>query len=228
MLSLKEFKERGIFEGLDEETYRGVLACFEPDSFERVYKKGESILEPDTPVTHLLVVMSGSVKCTWFSLLGEELVANMFGAMQSRVALATLCIAGGVTNSYYIATSQARVLHIPRENFLKALDAYPKFKDYMLVYVCQNSEQRLLHFFVTRYKKAKHRLCRHLLNMSYRHGETVTLEYSLSNMAHYLNLARPTLSKELHNLQNLGAIDLGREKITILKPEILSRIMCEP
>lgn len=228
MFDLQDFKQRDIFPGLDDDTYRAVLGCFEPDSFEKVVENGEVIAVPDTPVTHLLIIMEGSVKCTWFSPLGEELIADIFGSMQTRVAMCARCVTGGLINSYYVATSSARILYIPRENFLKALSLYPAFKDYILISVCSTAELRLMHHFVTLYKKAKHRLCRHLLNMHYKHGETFILEYSLSSMAQYLNLARPTLSKELHNLQNMGAIALGKNKITILKPEILSGIMLEP
>ena len=162
----------------------------------------------------LVIVEDGVLQSVQYTNAGEEFSPfyYMDGACVFHIAMLTR----KPVMSCCIAVSPVDYIKISRDVFIEALERFPEFQKSVLLYICRTSEELINHFFIAQMKKPRHKICKYLIEISARDGMVYTLPFSTEKLAVYLNLARPTLSKELHLMEDDGLIKLYRGKIQIV------------
>ena len=226
MSTKSELRDVYMFHDLPDEVYENVYRMIIRNSRERIVQKGEVLASPGESPEHTFILLQGMVKSLWYSESGEDMPSTLFHVKGGRIFLIIPCISQAKLNSYYIAATKSRILLIPRDDLIQAMDEYPPFKDRVLLHLCRLSEARLMHIYMIQHKKASHRVSAYLIDRYRRSGSTCIDDfYSIEALAGYLNLSRPALSRELNALERQGILELKRGSITVKDLEKLQGIL---
>ena len=220
-----DLKQIAIFKDLSPKAFDEVSSFLTPFVEFRKVEHGESILTPGEVATHLVLVLEGVLRTVQYTGSGIELFSYYFTGGNPVFLVA--CITGSKSVSYYLADRCSRLAYIPKNRFLEALEMNPAFKGSVLQYICVTSEALIRHLYTIQIKKARHRICNHLVNTCKDGIPSYEIPFNLEKLANYLNLARPTLSKELHLLQDEGVIELKRNLILISDLDMLYELLNE-
>lgn len=169
---------------------------------------------PGVTPNELVIVEEGVLQSFNYTNMGEEFSPFYYtdGDCVFHIALLT----GKPVESYCMAVSAVKYVTIPKDAFVQGIDQFPAFQKSVLLYICKTSEELIDHFVIAQMKRPRHKICKYLIELSKLDGEIYTLPFSMEKFAIYLNLARPTLSKELHQMEDDGLIKLSRGKIQII------------
>jgi CRP-like cAMP-binding protein len=224
-MTWKDLKQVSFFRDLSPKAFDEIITFLTPFVEFRTAVRGESLSTPDQIVTHLVLVLNGVARSVQYTNSGIELFSYYFTKGQPVFLLS--CITGTKSTSYYIADRRSYLAYIPRNRFLESLDMNSEFKDSLLKYICVTSEALIRHVYTIQMKKAKHRVCDHLVSMCKETESIYEIPFNMEKLARYLNLARPTLSKELHLLQEEGTIEIKKNNILISDLDMLYQSLNE-
>jgi len=208
-----------IFSGISDSLLEEIADYLHENIEYRDIPSGEVLLSPGQKADHLLLLKSGVIKSVQYTSSGEELFSYFFTQNLSVFHIA--CITETKTKSHYVVARNASIINVPKACFLEAMDLFPTFKDSVLRYICISSEKLIHYAFTTKIKKPIHRICNHLIDVCDEDSLTYEIPFNLEMLAQYLNMARPTLSKELHALEDRRAIRLEKNKIVIENLELV-------
>jgi CRP-like cAMP-binding protein len=131
-------------------------------------------------------------------------------------------------------TSTARLLvqvpgtaaKMPRQAFVRAMDALPAFLGVLRAHVLAFLEQVMVSAACNGAHNVRQRLARWLLMMRDRHdGDDLPLTQDL--LAEMLGVHRPSITNAAQGLQRDGFIECGRRRVTILDRDGLVGASCE-
>ena len=233
MLTQEMLKKLDMFSNLSAEVLEQVVLRLRACGIERNAKAGEIIAYPGQPARYVFFVLSGVVKSNAYSLSGKEIHLSHFGEKAKQMFFFVTCFTNTPIRSYYFAVADSHLLLVHKADIISMMDDIPDFRWAITLDFCNSMQSRLEHFYNLEYKKAQQRICAYLLDKSSRayvnSGEfLVTLPFNQEQFAIYLNMTRPVLSKELHQLQNKGYIRLlGRRKILIVDVETLQQTLVD-
>ena len=164
MVAGKDLKQVFIFRDLSPKSFDEIIAFLTPFVEFRTVVRGESLSTPDQLVTHLVLVLNGGSTFRAIYQLGNRAVLLLFHQGPARFS-PFLHYRYKNKFIYYIADRRSYLAYIPRNRFLESLDMNSEFKDSLLKYVCVTSEALIRHVYTIQMKKAKHRVCDHLVSM---------------------------------------------------------------
>lgn len=215
-----------IFEGLTTEQIDSVLPCIlhaveEYGSQECICSKGEELESPGVVLDGVLLVCRESAdgkhrKVAHIEkngLLGEAAAFSSTGTASHRI----------------IAEQDTRVVYLSREFFLapcsKECDAKATHQQIMQNMLRLLSDKTVLLNQKIAYLSApdlKTKIAMYLCELYETAGQsTFTMPLNRDKLADFFSVARPSLSRELVNLKNLGIISFYRSSVTILDPSAL-------
>jgi CRP-like cAMP-binding protein len=185
---------------------------------EQVLMEADSSLDhiyfPDNGVVSIVAVYAdgniiematiGREGCTGFQAV--------FGAKKSSVRLFV-----------QIPGSAAKM---PRAAFTRAMKSMPSFRGLMFGYVQAFQEQVMVSVACNGAHSLKERLARWLLMMRDRSDED-TLPVTQHLLAEMLGVQRPTITNAAEELERAGLIERGRQQVTILDRQGLTKASCE-
>ena len=182
-------------------------------------KAGTTILRAGEVPQHLILVESGVLRSVHYTGTGEELSAFYYPPGSSVFHIA--CVTRKPVQSYCMAVQDTQFVTVPQGRYMEFLDSFPAFERALLLYICETSEHLIEHAVTVQMKRPRQRICRYLLENTSQTGLDCQLPFSTELVATYLNLARPTLSKELHKMENDGLIEIHRGMVRVLNLEKL-------
>lgn len=182
----------------------------------REYAAGEIVFREGEPGDVLIGVISGNVNITAASGDGQSLNLNRICAGEIIGEIAFLD--GGPRTATGEAAEHTVCFAIPRAPFRKLLRERVELAEQLLRLVCQRvrwTSERVADFaFLT----PQARLCRRLLFLA---SDNVQVAISQAELARYLGVSRQVVNGYLRDWQDLGAVKLGRSKITICSTDEL-------
>jgi CRP-like cAMP-binding protein len=113
-----------------------------------------------------------------------------------------------------------------RAAFIRAIESMPSFRSLMYAYVQAFLEQVLVSVACNGAHSLKERLARWLLMMRDR-GDEDTLLVAQDLLAEMLGAQRPSITNAARELEHAGLIERGRQQITILDRQGLTKASCE-
>ena len=210
---------------------RLLLALPEPDlkqllpDLEHIELKREQVLiDADSSLDHVFFPDSGVISVVAVYPDG------------SIIEMATIGREGGTGFQavFGAKTSSARLLvqvpgtaaKMPRQAFVRAMDALPAFLGVVQAHVLAFLEQVMVSAACNGAHNVRQRLARWLLMMRDRHdGDDLPLTQDL--LAEMLGVHRPSITNAAQGLQRDGFIECGRRRVTILDRDGLVGASCE-
>lgn len=219
--------ECALFRGVSGEELTKMLQCLQP--IRRRYDKGASIAVAGEPFTGVGIVVSGGAAVTKESAAGDRLIlamlepAMMFGEM---VAFSDTA----VWPATVVAQSECEIMFIPSHRIIGQCESgctfHRRLIHNMLAIVSNRALMlnRKVEYLLLR--SVREKVATYLLEQHGRAGKaTFVLPLDRNEMADFLNVARPALSREMGRMRDEGLIDFHRASVKILDPEALRRVL---
>lgn len=194
-------------------------------SFEKMYKKGAVLAEQDEACNRLIILLSGKVRAEMTDPSGKVVKVEDILAPNP---LAILFLFG--TNSRFpvqaTADEDSTALVIPKSSVLGILGKNEVLlKNYLDISADFASRLSQKLYFMS-FRTIRQKISMFLLELSRNQASsTVQLGRTKSSLAEYFGVSRPSLERELSNMQHDGWIAIDKKEIAILKKESLVQLV---
>lgn len=193
-----------------------LLAQLKLYGIQKSFEAGSVILNENSPIKSLPIVVKGSLKVMRTEDDGRELLLYYIKSGESCV----MSLLGGLHNERSkvkaLVEEDAEILFIPVEKLSYLIKEFPQWSDYIFRLYHRRFEELLEVVNAIAFKKVDERL----LSLLYKKAELMqsnTLTITHEQLANELGTARVVVSRLLKQLEDQGEVQLGRNKIEILK-----------
>lgn len=214
-----------LFQDMTTQEIDNCLRCAK--AVQKNYRKNEVIFSQDDPPSALYVLCKGSVAVCKDSADGKRYIVTTIE--EHDVFGEVFLFLNNIEYSYYVvATQDSQVLEIPKSYFdhscTKQCNHHPKIVSNLLSILAHkayflNQKVQLLASGSLRQK-----LIRYLLGLPRKtaNENIVLLSMNREELADYLNVARPSLSRELMKLVKEGLISVANQEVKLHQIETLN------
>ncbi len=212
-----------LFQNINEENLRDMLDCFEP----RVvgYKRGEFVCMEGDEQKAIGVLLSGKINIVRESVSGNKLVMDVLKAGDIFGEVAAFSGRQRWPASV-VAVETSEVMYIPIARFsvtcTKACESHAQLIRNMLGIISRKAMvlNRKVEYLTI--KGMREKLCRYLVELYKKTGQTTfEMDMNRNELADFLNVSRPSMSRELGRMRDEGLIDYFRGSVKILVPDQL-------
>lgn len=217
-----------LFDGIDLDRYNHMINCLEPVI--KHYKAGSTIAIEGEICPGICIVLSGEVMVYKTLPTGECNIMDVItpGKIFGEVSTFT-------KNKNWPSSVSARVnseiMIIRADKFVQQCAnqcfAHRKLTENMLIIISEKVVilNRKMSYLMQ--KPLRNKICRYLFEQQQQNrSNTFLIPFSRDELAEFLNVARPSLSRELGKMRDEGIIDFHRSTIKILKPEVIIECAC--
>lgn len=212
-------KKSILFKGFSETEIQECLDSL--DSSTKIYDKNEIIFyEYDEP-QFVYILLSGSISINKDSCSGRRILVTKIDEIGDMFAEVYLFLNKEKYDFYTMAMeSDTKVLRLPRCIFSVSVEKSfgQKLVNNMLMILSNKAYNLTQKLQVLSSGGLRQKLAKILLQ-SMDKDKKVILQLNREELADYLNVARPSLSRELANMQSEGIIEVSGKKIKILDIE---------
>lgn len=127
-----------------------------------------------------------------------------------------------------MSSTSCKIMFINKDNFIKFCTSHSDFLEMFLndltnkIFVLNNSITNLT------FNSIKQKICNFLITeYKLQNSDNIKLKMTKEKIAESLGITRPSLSRELINLKDMGLIDYSRSHIKILDLEEIESILAE-
>ncbi|SHL12999.1 Crp/Fnr family transcriptional regulator [Chryseobacterium polytrichastri] len=180
----------------------------------REYKQGEVILDEKASVQAIPIVMKGMMKVIRTEEDGREILLYYIQAGESCI----MSFLGGMHNEKSIVRAEieetSEILFLPVDKVSLFIQQHPEWLDYIFRLYHKRFEELLDIINAIAFKKVDDRL----LNLLHKKSELLqskTIIITHEQLANELGTARVVVSRLLKQLEDMGKVQLGRNKITL-------------
>ncbi len=216
---IKTIKKNQLFIGLSDESIRNVLK--EIKYYIKTYSKGEIIAHEDDECKSLALVLFGTVEIQRLYSNGKYIVLSRL--LQGDVFGEALVFSKSKTYpATVIALNECKVLFINKEDVLKICSYEETVLENFISLLSDkvfilNSKIKSISF-----KSLRQKVINYILNeIKDQKSNSIILNNTKEEIASLLGIPRPSLSRELISLRDLGYIEFDRKIIRVLDVESL-------
>ncbi|MFA6831644.1 MAG: Crp/Fnr family transcriptional regulator [Bacteroidaceae bacterium] len=182
----------------------------------KTFKSGDDILRKGAYIHGIPIIATGSVRVMRTSDDGREILLYYLTSGESCV----MSILGGLHNDTSkvkaVAEEDTEIFFIPNDKLASLIRDYPQFLDYIFRLYHKRFEESLDIINEIAFKKMDERLLA-LLEKKAELYQDRTISITHEQLANELGTARVVISRLLKQLEEYGAVSLGRNKLTLLK-----------
>lgn len=205
---IEEFKTSPhLIENLRE---HGIIKNFEP---------GDIVLNENSPIRSIPIVSKGSLKVIKTEEDGREILLYYIKPGESCI----MSFLGGLHNETSKVRAEveeeAEILFLPMSKVSLFIKEYPQWVEYIFKLYHKRFEELLNIIDEIAFKKVDERLL-NLLNKKTDLMRSSTLQITHEQLANELGTARVVVSRLLKQLEDSGVVQLGRNKIIVLRNEL--------
>ena len=182
----------------------------------KTYEEGDIILDENSSIRSIPIVMKGMMKVIRTEEDGREILLYYIKAGESCI----MSFLGGMHNEKSIVKAEVEedteILFLPVDKVSLFIKEYPEWLDYIFRLYHKRFEELLDIINAIAFKKVDERL----LNLLHKKSEILnskTIVITHEQLANELGTARVVVSRLLKQLEDSEKLQLGRNKITILK-----------
>ncbi|WP_195987367.1 Crp/Fnr family transcriptional regulator [Clostridium sp. D53t1_180928_C8] len=216
---IKKIKKNQLFIGLNDDGIRNVLK--EIKYYIKTYSKGEIIAHEDDECRSLSLVLFGTVEIQRLYSNGKYIVLSRL--LEGEVFGEALVFSKSKTYpATVIALNECKVLFINKEDVLKICSYEEKVLENFISLLSDkvfilNSKIKSISF-----KSLRQKVINYILNeIKEQKSNSIILNNTKEEIASLLGIPRPSLSRELISLRDLGYIEFDRKIIRVLDVESL-------
>ena len=163
------------------------------------YKRGEIIKNEGTICEEVGLILSGSVSISNVTLNNEEFlidnlnIGDFFG--ENLIFLDNNLYPGNI-----IASQSSQIIFFSKENFIKFLSLDNKFQFYYLNYISRKFMSIQKRIKILSQPRIKDKFLYYIQNEMLSANKDYVIIKSITSLAAYLNVPRPSLSRTISNL----------------------------
>jgi len=188
----------------------------------RSLEKGQILFLESDPAESVYIVLSGRIAILLNSPDGRELVMEELHAGEVLGELGALTRKARSAGA--VARANTEILAIPREAFIRVLDAEPCVARHLLDILADRLQKSAAREMALAFLDAQARLARYLLHLDAGERDTGYVTASQEDLARGTGLIRQTVAKALGQWRREGWLLTGRGRIVILNRKALERL----
>lgn len=185
-------------------------------SIKKTYKAGDIILNENAHIRSIPIVTSGTLKVIRTEDDGREILLYYIKAGESCI----MSFLGGLHNETSKVKAEveddAEILFLPVEKVSMFIKEYPQWLDYIFRLYHKRFEELLEVVNAIAFKKVDERML-DLLHKKVELTGNKTLNITHEQLANELGTARVVVSRLLKQLEEIGKVKLGRNKIVLVE-----------
>ncbi len=189
------------------------------------FKKGDILTLQDEPCNRLIILLKGSVKAEMSAPSGKVIKVEDIAA-PNPLAIMFLF---GQNNRFPVqvtALEAITALVIPKQSVLKMLSmnevVLTNYLDISANFAGKLSKK--LHFMS--FRTIREKLAMYLIELAQQNSQNIVeLDRTKSSLAEYFGVSRPSLERELTNMQEDGLILSEKKKITLIDIDKLKQLI---
>ncbi len=185
-------------------------------SIKKTYKAGNIILNENAHIRSIPIVTSGTLKVIRTEDDGREILLYYIKAGESCI----MSFLGGLHNETSKVKAEveddAEILFLPVEKVSMFIKEYPQWLDYIFRLYHKRFEELLEVVNAIAFKKVDERML-DLLHKKVELTGNKTLNITHEQLANELGTARVVVSRLLKQLEEIGKVKLGRNKIVLVE-----------
>jgi CRP/FNR family transcriptional regulator len=182
---------------------------------EKTFSEGEVILNEDTFVRAIPLVITGNVKVVQTDQNGREILLYYIKSGESCIMSFMAGLHQGKSKVKAVADEQTELLLIPMEKVSLLIKEYPEWLDYLFRLYHKRFEELLEVVNAVAFRKMDERLLS-FIKMKCRHMDSDTLSITHEQLANELGTVRVVVSRLLKRMEEEGMVKLGRNKISLM------------
>ncbi len=179
------------------------------------YPVGEIVLNENAPIRSLPIVVNGILKVIKTEEDGREILLYYIKPGESCI----MSFLGGIHNETSKVRAEveedAEIMFLPINKVSLFIHEHPQWVDYIFKLYHKRFEELLNIIDEIAFKKVDERLL-NLLNKKVALTQSTTIQITHEQLANELGTARVVVSRLLKQLEEIGEVELGRNKIRIL------------
>ena len=189
------------------------------------YPKGEVIIRQGTACKHLHLLLQGKMHVDVVDVSGNEVRVETIHAPRS---FATPHIFA--EKNYFPATftvvEDVTLFRATKESVFALMNSMPLFLQNFLHASASCNKCTMTRLRVLTFRSIRTRFIYYLFDRMKENSDTVEMEeHNLVQLAEYLGVSRPALSKEIRKLMDEGHINFSRRKVKIINKQALSQML---
>jgi CRP/FNR family transcriptional regulator len=173
------------------------------------------IMDIGLQIETIPLVLTGSIKILREDPNGHEIFLYYLERGEACATSITCCISGQKSTIRAIAEDYTEYLAIPVHYSDTWMRNYPSWKSFVMNTYSSRFEELLKAVDQLAFKKMDERLSKYLLDKAKLH-ESSEINISHQDIAYDLNTSREVISRLLKQLERMGEIKLGRNRIKLL------------
>lgn len=177
---------------------------------------GEIIMDIEQPIDQIPLVVKGSIKILREDEEGNEIFLYYLEPGHACATSITCCMSGQRSTIRAIAEDDTEYLGIPVQYSDEWMLKYKTWKNFVMNTYAERFEELLKAVDQLAFKKMDERLSKYLDDKAELH-DSCELHISHQEIAYDLNTSREVISRLLKQLERIGSIKLGRNRIIILE-----------
>lgn len=182
---------------------------------EKTFSEGEVILNEDTFVRAIPLVITGNVKVMQTDQNGREILLYYIKSGESCIMSFMAGLHQGKSKVKAVADEQTDLLLIPMEKVSLLIKEYPEWLDYLFRLYHKRFEELLEVVNAVAFRKMDERLLS-FIKMKCRLMDSDTLNITHEQLANELGTVRVVVSRLLKRMEEEGMVKLGRNKISLV------------
>ena len=191
-----------------------LIEKLEQNSIRKEYEAGSVILNENASIRSIPIVAKGTLKVIRTEEDGREILLYYIKAGESCI----MSFLGGMHNETSKVRAEveedAEILFLPMDKVSLFIKEYPQWLDYIFRLYHKRFEELLDIINAIAFKKVDERLL-DLLHKKSELTKTKTLNITHEQLANELGTARVVVSRLLKQLEEIGKVQLGRNKIVL-------------
>jgi CRP/FNR family cyclic AMP-dependent transcriptional regulator len=195
----------------------------------RSYRRGQDIFHQGDPGSVMYMIKSGQVKISTSSLEGEEAILAILTSNDFFGELSLLD--GKERSASATAMAPTEVLALDRSDFLEVLRNNPQMAGDVLAALSDRLRRTDVMVEDVVFLDLATRLAKRLLELAEKHGVQtdsgleIDLRVTQQDLADAVGASRVAVNKQLGLYQDEGILHVGRQCITLLRPDELRKLI---
>lgn len=224
---LPVMKQCGLFRGLSDEEILSLMPCFGAN--ESAYARGDVLFQAGDPQQTVGLVLTGEIHVQKEDYAGNRFLINVLQKGDLFGEVSAFANLGQWANTV-LAGSESRVLFMRVDRISKpccrVCQAHQLLTENMLYLVANKALVMNSRINYLKMKGMREKLASFLLEQSAKMNNlTFNLSINREALADYLNVSRPSMSRELGRMKEEGILDFYRSSFIIRDIQALRRMI---
>ncbi len=212
-----------LFNHIKEADYNGLLACVNSNT--RKFRSGEYVFLSGDTISHLGIIISGSVEIIKENPAGARHIMDFLGPA-NIFAEGVVCTAARISPVTVRVKEDSTILFIPFERISRTCSTGCSFHfqliENMMMLLGEKNFNLNYKIEMLMLKGMREKLATYLLNESKKqNSKTFQIIPNRNELAEYLNVSRTSMCRELAKMKEQGILDYYLNSFKILSMEKL-------